>query len=261
MVDIPDTDWRARLGDRRLAVAGALVALVVTLAVVLPFASSGSAPTLTESPRGAGATHGTTTVSRSVLDARTPTAVGSVPAAPPATAAEGPRATRSPPQTPVLTRSPTAASPTATERPATEPTATERPATEPPPTRQTTRVSTDGDSDSPALRVVEIHADAPGADRTNLTREFVVLRNLGSRPLDLGNWTVADAAGHRYRFPPTATLPANTTVTLHTGVGQDTTRHRYWNRSTPVWNNAGDVVVVRDADERERARRAYGSGG
>ena len=112
---------------------------------------------------------------------------------------------------------------------------------------------------SPDPVVVEIHADAPGADRTNLTREFVVLRNPGRRPLGVDNWTVADADGHRYRFPPTATLPANETVTLHTGIGRDTSRHRYWNRSTPVWNNAGDVVVVRDADGQERARRAYGT--
>jgi len=121
-------------------------------------------------------------------------------------------------------------------------------------------VSSDERSESSIPRVVEIDADAPGADRTNLTRERVVLRNPGSGPLELGNWTVADADGHRYRFPPAATLPANTTVTLHTGVGRDTTRHRYWNRSTPVWNNAGDVVVIRDADGREWARRAYGTG-
>jgi hypothetical protein len=34
---------------------------------------------------------------------------------------------------------------------------------------------------------------------------------------------------------------------VHTGEGADTARDLYWDRSTSVWNNGGDVATLKDA--------------
>jgi len=105
--------------------------------------------------------------------------------------------------------------------------------------------------------VASTHADAEGRDGENLNDEYIVFRNRGNETLDLSGWTVADAVDHTYQFPDGATLPAGDTVTLHTGSGEDTTADRYWDRGSPVWNNDGDTVVVRDASGQVVGREAY----
>ncbi|MFB6135842.1 MAG: lamin tail domain-containing protein [Halobacteriaceae archaeon] len=118
------------------------------------------------------------------------------------------------------------------------------------------RCARGGESDA-ALRVVEVRADPPGDDREDLNGEYVRLRNGRDRPLDLTGWTVSDEAGHVYRFPDGFTLGAGATVTLHTGSGADAGTDLYWGAPGPVWNNAGDTVVVRDADGQVVTRWRY----
>ena len=105
---------------------------------------------------------------------------------------------------------------------------------------------------------VGVTADAPGDDRESLNGETVRLRNEGSATLDLSGWTVRDEADHVYRFPEGTTLAPNATLTLHTGSGTDGGGDLYWGRSSPVWNNAGDTVVVRDGAGREVVARPTG---
>lgn len=105
--------------------------------------------------------------------------------------------------------------------------------------------------------VAAVHADAAGNDGANLNDEYVVLENAGDETLAIGGWTVSDAAGHTYAFPDGATLGAGARLTLHTGSGEDTARHRYWGRESPVWNNDGDTITVRDGSGRLVVRRTY----
>ena len=233
-----------------------LVAVVATLVGV-----AGTQLLTPEPPPVSADTPDTTTVSADVLDARTPT-----PVSPSATAAtvggtDTPLptvATLSPTQTrrPTVTATATATPTTATPASSTTPPPRFTPSTTPPP--RSTSSATPTPDRGPGVVILTIQADAPGTERENLGREFVVFHNPGRRPLQVGNWTVADADGHRYRFPSRAVVAGGETVTLHTGRGRDGPRHRYWNRSTPVWNNGGDVVIVRDADGDVRARQAYG---
>ena len=115
---------------------------------------------------------------------------------------------------------------------------------------QTTTVATDGGTttDGSTLGIANVHADANGDDRQNLNDEYAVFENTGETALNLGGWTVTDAAGHTYTFPEGFTLNAGTTVTLHTGSGTDTESDLYWGSGTPVWNNGGDTIIVRNAD-------------
>ncbi|WP_199241326.1 lamin tail domain-containing protein [Halorubrum sp. ASP121] len=99
-----------------------------------------------------------------------------------------------------------------------------------------------------ALAVAAINADAEGADGENLNDEYVVFENTGGEPIDLSGWTVADEAGHSYEFPEGFALDAGETVTLRTGSGADTERDLYWGAGSPVWNNAGDTVILSNAE-------------
>jgi micrococcal nuclease len=107
------------------------------------------------------------------------------------------------------------------------------------------------------LVVAAIHADAAGNDNENLNDEYVVFENAGDASLNLTGWTVEEGAGRTYAFPSRTTLAPGATLTLHTGAGTDTATDVYWGRSGAVWNNGGDVVIVRDADGQVVVRVEY----
>mgnify|MGYP000091380754 FL=1 len=124
-----------------------------------------------------------------------------------------------------------------------------------------TPVVTDGgtptENTSGDLVIDRVRADAAGDDRDNLNDEFVVFRNAGAEPLEIGGWTVADEADHTYTVPDGFTLDPGTTVTLHTGSGTDTDTDLYWGSGRPIWNNGGDTVTVTDADNDTVLERSY----
>jgi competence protein ComEC len=123
---------------------------------------------------------------------------------------------------------------------------------------ETASVATDGGTPTgDALAIETIHADAAGDDRENLNDEYVVFRNTGTEPLDLSGWTVSDAVEKTYTFPEGYTLAADATVTLHTGSGTDNATHRYWDYGSPVWNNGGDTVTVRNSDGERVLQETY----
>ncbi|MFB6107216.1 MAG: lamin tail domain-containing protein [Haloplanus sp.] len=96
-----------------------------------------------------------------------------------------------------------------------------------------------------SLVVARVHADAAGRDGENLDDEYVVFRNAGAEPLSLAGWTVTDEAGHAYVFG-NRTLAPGAELVLRTGTGTDDDSTVYWDRTSPVWNNGGDVVRVTD---------------
>ena len=116
-----------------------------------------------------------------------------------------------------------------------------------PSSTSTPTVATDGGTETEGELVVEtIHADAAGDDRENLNDEYVTFRNAGDGPLDVGGWSLRDEAEKTYTFPE-LTVPAGGTVTVYTGSGTDTETELYWGADGPVWNNAGDTVIVTNA--------------
>ncbi|QSG09579.1 Metal-dependent hydrolase of the beta-lactamase superfamily II [Halapricum desulfuricans] len=97
------------------------------------------------------------------------------------------------------------------------------------------------------LTVTQIHADAAGDDRENLNDEYVVFTNSGDSTLDLAGWTIADAAGHTYTVPAGVSLDPGAELVLRTGSGTDTATELYWGSGSPIWNNNGDTVIVRNS--------------
>lgn len=102
-----------------------------------------------------------------------------------------------------------------------------------------------------------LQADPAGVD---LQAEHVALRNDGDHTLDLGGWSIMDAAPrrpHRYVFNAGHRLPAGATLRLYSGRGPDSADRLYWGRRQAVWNNTGDLALLLDPDGVERARVAY----
>jgi LysM repeat protein len=91
----------------------------------------------------------------------------------------------------------------------------------------------------PQLEIVDvIGRGAPGV-------ETVVIANRG-RAVSLGGWSLRDGQGNAYVFPDLY-LASGAEVRVHTGAGEDTPLHLYWNRETAVWEGK-DMAVLADPD-------------
>jgi LysM repeat protein len=78
----------------------------------------------------------------------------------------------------------------------------------------------------------------------DVTREAVVIVNQGST-LDLEGWSLSDEDGNEYVFPTFKLFGNGSAVTVYTGVGEDNASELYWGRSTAVWGEASDTVILR----------------
>ena len=108
-----------------------------------------------------------------------------------------------------------------------------------------------------AIRIVSVQADAGGDDRQNLNDEFIVIENQSQHPVDFNGWTVSDAARHRDLFSH-FTLAPKANVTLRTGLGVPSERELFWASRTPIWNNKGDTIFIRDRQGHLVLSHAYG---
>ena len=109
-----------------------------------------------------------------------------------------------------------------------------------------------------AIRIVSVHEDAGGEDKQNLNDEFIVIENQKQHPVDFNGWTVSDAARHRDLFSH-FTLAPEAKVTLRTGLGVPSERELFWASRTPVWNNNGDAIFIRDTRGSLVLSHAYGN--
>lgn len=98
-----------------------------------------------------------------------------------------------------------------------------------------------------AIKLGKIQYDSPGSDggsNSSLNAEYVRISNTGNKTRSLSGWTLRDPDNHVYRFG-TFKLAAGASVTVHTGKGSNAKAHRYWQRSSYVWNNTGDKAVLK----------------
>lgn len=93
-------------------------------------------------------------------------------------------------------------------------------------------------SAAPCVYISGARFDAAGVDARNLNGEYVKVTNRCSRIIGVGGWRVKDRAGNRYTFASGVRMGKGT-IYLHTGKGTNRPGHRYWGRTTPVWNNTG----------------------
>jgi hypothetical protein len=119
-------------------------------------------------------------------------------------------------------------------------------------TTTTTPSSTTTLSAGAVIGISAVQFDAEGDDRKaeNLNTEWVEVKNSGNAPQDLSGWTLSDASNHTYTFPQNFVLGAGDSVKVRTGSGTDSTSDLYWGRGSPIWNNDGDTVTLKDEDGR-----------
>lgn len=85
--------------------------------------------------------------------------------------------------------------------------------------------------------------NAEGDDRDNINGEYVTFRNKCLEPMDLAGFIMSDASDTTYTFPAFV-LGNKSTVSVHSGKGEDNQTDLYWGRGSPVWNNQGDTLLV-----------------
>ena len=96
------------------------------------------------------------------------------------------------------------------------------------------------------IAITNANFAATSPEKENLDEEWVEISNLGSADVSLAGWTLEDAQNHTYKFPDFS-LKASGVVKIHTGMGNDTSEDLFWNRSSSIWNNDGDVATLTDA--------------
>jgi hypothetical protein len=98
-----------------------------------------------------------------------------------------------------------------------------------------------------SVHIEKIYYNSPGSPdsggNTSLNGEWVRIRNSRDVSVSLKGWTIRDITGYTYTFG-TYTLAPGKSVTVHTGSGDNTARHRYWDRSGYVWNNDTDRATL-----------------
>lgn len=90
------------------------------------------------------------------------------------------------------------------------------------------------------IEIVEVRS--PG----DITAEAVVIRNNG-RTVNITGWTLSDLDGNTFTFPE-RNLFSQAGITVYSRVGTSTTLINYWGQSEAVWGEAGDVVILSDAN-------------
>jgi len=78
-----------------------------------------------------------------------------------------------------------------------------------------------------------------------------------TKALDLSDWVVENDDGQQFVFPDGFTLESGQNVTVHSGRGSDTETDVYWGATREVWDDDGDTITIRTADEREILREPY----
>ena len=116
-----------------------------------------------------------------------------------------------------------------------------------------------GDADEPPISsdALWVFADAPGNDHQNANGEYAVLESWTSQTIDLGGWTLCDAARHCFRFPAGAVLRVGGQIVVYTGYGINDGRSFYMNSGQAVWNNDGDTATLYDAGGTPVLRYVY----
>lgn len=103
-----------------------------------------------------------------------------------------------------------------------------------------------GDSINGKISINNASFIAPSPEKENLNGEWVEIANEGSSDQSLNRWILEDKDNHTYSFN-NFTLKSGALVKVHSGKGEDTLADLYWGRSSPVWNNDGDMATLKNA--------------
>ena len=110
------------------------------------------------------------------------------------------------------------------------------------------------------VRITKIHYGQTG---TNLDTEYIVFKNVTGSTVQMKGWKIVSAPStdHQYYVFPRTPVAPGATLTLYSGTGTNTSTKRYWNSTTPKWNNDGDKAVLKNAAGTVVDTCTYAGGG
>jgi len=96
------------------------------------------------------------------------------------------------------------------------------------------------------VKISKIHYAQSG---TNLNSEYIVFKNTGSTTVRMKGWEIisAPSSDNQHYFFPRTRVRAGHSLVLYTGSGSNGPGVRYWNSTTPRWDNAGDKAILKNA--------------
>lgn len=96
---------------------------------------------------------------------------------------------------------------------------------------------------STSVRITRIHYGQTG---TNLNTEYIIFKNVTGSTRTITGWKIlsAPSSDNQYYVFPTTSLAPGASITLYSGRGTNTVTRRYWNSTSPKWNNDGDLAVL-----------------
>ncbi|MCW1930573.1 MAG: lamin tail domain-containing protein [Candidatus Kerfeldbacteria bacterium] len=108
--------------------------------------------------------------------------------------------------------------------------------------------------------LVEFKYDADGNDNYNRNGEYVTLKNISGKTLNLKNWIVTDNGSHSLTLPEIK-LKKNKKITIYTGEGTNVTtgspKKVYWGNGWGLWNNDHDKLTVKNKKGKTVFSYAY----
>jgi lamin tail-like protein len=115
---------------------------------------------------------------------------------------------------------------------------------------------------NPTLYLSKAYVNSPGTDtgtNSSINSEYVVITNSSyTASFTLTGYTVSDRSAHVYRFR-TFVLRPRASVTLHTGIGTNTSTQLYWGSRAYIWNNTGDTAYLKNSVGTLRDSCAWGT--
>ena len=119
------------------------------------------------------------------------------------------------------------------------------------PTATSAEIPTPISTESPGTGEAKLEIiQVTGAD--DLRAETVIIANMGTRGIQLSQWTLRDGKGNAYVFQPIFLYGNGANIGIHTRPGTDTPSDLYWGLSEAAWDS-GDTVFLYDPDGTVRA--------
>ncbi|MCG9479040.1 MAG: thermonuclease family protein [Actinomycetia bacterium] len=94
---------------------------------------------------------------------------------------------------------------------------------------------------------ISINYDAPGNDNENINEEYVVITSTSDEPVDLSGYTIKDSGTNIFKFPRLL-LDRGEKVFIYSGKGNQGEGKLFWGSDTPIWNNSGDTLYLRNTE-------------
>lgn len=110
--------------------------------------------------------------------------------------------------------------------------------------------------DNTTVQLVTVFANGSGRAEPD---EYVEIKNTGSEPVDITDWTLQDATGKDLYKWESYTMQPGSTIRVYTNETHPDSGGFSLNSGRAVWGNSGDVAELFDSDKQLVARYAYGN--